>query len=174
MAPACFQDAGGSSMCKSCPDPSMITTGAATSVHGCRCPVRRCLSPPFKLSTRYFMFHIYLSNMFLTQRGYYVSNWKSATAPEQCEMCDASVQLCDEEHQQLPKPSIAGIWIDPADGSAVVCEPYVACVQHRSVEATLSAKCAEGYVVSGIEPLGPVRTVSENSRVLTCHMQTSD
>ena len=81
------------------------------------------------------------------QRGYFVANWGSLDKSEECVACESPNQLCDEEHQKVPKPAVSGVWIDPLTGDDVVCEPYTACVWHRSVEGVLSEICTEGYQV---------------------------
>ena len=74
-------------------------------------------------------------------------NFGSSDPPEQCSPCENPNQLCDEEHQQVPKPAVAGVYIDPANGDAIICEPYVACIKHTTVEGVLSEECTEGYMV---------------------------
>ena len=71
----------------------------------------------------------------------------NATLVQECRGCDSILQLCDEPHQIVPKPSGTGIWIDPFDGSAHICEPYIACIQHKTVEDVILAACSEGYQV---------------------------
>ena len=77
--------------------------------------------------------------------GTFVKGWDSTSA--ECRICDSPLQLCDETHQIVPKPSGPGIWISPADGAAFTCEPYTACIQHTSVEDVLLGTCREGYQV---------------------------
>ena len=71
------------------------------------------------------------------------------TPEASCETCVAGRQLCDEDNQQVPKPAKPGIWIDPETGTALDCEPYLACIQHTTVEAVLLGPegCKEGYMV---------------------------
>lgn len=75
-------------------------------------------------------------------------NWQSVAPPETCKLCEPATQLCDELHQQVPKPAAFGIWIDPVEGDAVQCEPFSACIQHRTVQAVLTGECSGGYLVS--------------------------
>ena len=72
-------------------------------------------------------------------------NW--GQSPESCIQCRPEQQLCDEDHQRVPKPATAGVWIDPETGESALCEPYAACIKHTTVEDTLSGDCAEGYIV---------------------------
>ena len=81
-------------------------------------------------------------------RGTFVFGYGDNSEAQQCRECDSSLQLCDEVHQVVPKPSGPGIWIDPADGSAHTCEPYIACVHHKTVEDVLLGGCSDGYQVT--------------------------
>ena len=125
---ALLQERAGSAECMSCPDDGMHTDPGATSLLDCECPTGTFAFSPGDNSTS-------------------AAVQNSTGAVEQCRECGSVLQLCDEPHQPVPKPSGPGIWIDPGDGSAYTCEPYIACIHHTTVEGVLSAACSEGYDV---------------------------
>ena len=104
--------------CTACPDDGMQTDPGATSWLDCECP-----------------------------RGTFVFGYGDPSKVHGCRDCDSDMQLCDETHQAIPKPSGPGIWIDPIEGSAHTCEPYASCIQHKTVEDVLLGECTEGYQV---------------------------
>lgn len=81
------------------------------------------------------------------QRGFFVGNYREVDRPEQCLVCQPQLHLCNEEHQRIPKPAAPGIWIDPDTGDGVMCEPFSACIWHKSVGDVLRGGCADGYQV---------------------------
>ena len=85
--------------------------------------------------------------------GTFVFGWDSTSYTQECRGCDSDRQLCDEPHQIIPKPSGPGIWINPDDGSAHDCIPYIACIEHTEEEDVLLGTCSHGYQVHSREPL---------------------
>ena len=123
LANYCIQEEIGSTQCSACPDNGMHTEPGATSQLDCRCPA-----------------------------GTFVVGWDGTSDTQECRGCDSGRQLCDETHQIMPKPSGPGIWINPDDGSAHDCNPYIACIQHTKEEDVLLGTCSNGYQVHSSDP----------------------
>ena len=72
-----------------------------------------------------------------------------------CRVCGRGA-VCDETHQEIPKPDGQGWWVDPEDGANVIsCRPLAACLPHETTAEVLEGGCADGYAGKGCRDCVP-------------------